>query len=308
MQKTREGVLEALSEGPVSGPDVAEELDISRAAVWKHVEALREEGFEIESRDDGYVLTGVPEFGGAAIEFGLEADFEVEYHDTISSTNDRARELAGAGAEKVVVVADEQVGARGRLDREYSSPSGGIWLSIVCRPDLPPAQVPIYTLAAAVATTDAVREVGVDAGIKWPNDVLVGTDEAKLVGILTEMEGEADRVSWVVVGIGINANVEADDIPEGATSIRETVGDIDRAELTQHLLERFDELRADPQSVLPAWRELAITLGKRVRVETPGGDVVGEAVDVEFPGTLVVETEDGTQRVSAGDCEHLRPV
>jgi BirA family biotin operon repressor/biotin-[acetyl-CoA-carboxylase] ligase len=309
MQETRERVLGALAEGPVSGPKIAEELDISRAAVWKHVEALREEeGFDIESREDGYVLTAVPEFGGAAVEFGLEAPFEVEYHDTIGSTNDRARELAATGADDVVVLADEQSGARGRLDRAYSSPSGGIWLSLVCRPDLPPAQVPIYTLAAAVATAEALREVGVDAGIKWPNDVLIEGSEAKIVGILTEMEGEADRVSWVVVGIGINANVDPSEVPAEATTIREQVGDIDRAELTQHLLERFDELRNDPDAVLPAWRELSLTLGTRVRVETSGGDVVGKAVDVESPGTLVVETEDGKTRVSAGDCEHLRPV
>jgi len=301
-------VLDGLADGPVSGPALAERLDVSRAAVWKHVEALREAGFEVESRDDGYVLTGVPEFGGAAVEFGLEAPFDVEYHDSIGSTNDRARELADEGAAAVAVVADAQTGARGRLDREWASPPGGIWLSVLCRPDLPPAQVPVYTLAAAVATTEAVRAVGVDAGIKWPNDVLVGEDERKLVGILTEMEGEADRVSWVVVGVGLNANLDAADVPETATTLREQVGDVDRAEVTRHILERFHELRADPESVLPAWRDLATTLGKRVRVETPAGDVVGEAVDVEFPGTLVVETDEGERRVSAGDCEHLRPV
>jgi BirA family biotin operon repressor/biotin-[acetyl-CoA-carboxylase] ligase len=310
MQETRKRVLDALAEGPVGGPAIAEELDVSRAAVWKHVEALREAGFEIESREDGYVLVGTPEFGGAAVEFGLAAPFDVEYHEEIGSTNDRARELAGAGAEDVVVLADEQTGAKGRLDRAWASPSGGVWLSTVCRPDLPPAQVPIYTLAAAVATTEAVREVGVDAGIKWPNDVLVADDdgERKLAGILTEMEGEADRVSWVVVGIGLNANVDGEAVPDTATTIREQVGDVDRAALTRHLLERFDELRADPEAVLPAWRGLSSTLGRRVRVETPGGDVVGTAVDVEFPGTLVVETDEGEKRVSAGDCEHLRPV
>lgn len=301
-------MLEGLADGPVSGPDLADRLEVSRAAVWKHVEALREAGFAVESRDDGYVLAGVPEFGGAAVEFGLDAPFEVEFHDSIGSTNDRARELAGEGVEDVVVLADEQTGARGRLDRSWSSPSGGVWLSVVCRPDLPPAQVPVYTLAAAVATAEAVREVGVDAGIKWPNDVLVGEDEKKLVGILTEMEGEADRVSWVVVGIGLNANFDAGEVPETATTIGEQVGDVDRADLTRRILERFDELRADPEGVLPAWRDLATTLGRRVRVETPGGEVVGEAVDVEFPGTLVVATDDGEKRVSAGDCEHLRPV
>ena len=305
MQNTRRRVLDSLADGPVSGPELAESLGISRAAVWKHVEALREAGFGIESHGDGYALTDVPEFGGAAVEHGLEAPFEVEYHDTIDSTNDRARALAKAGETDVAVLADEQTGARGRLDRQWSSPSGGIWLSIVCRPDIPPAQAPIYTLAAAVATTDALSNVGVDAGIKWPNDVLV--DGKKLVGIHTEMEGEADRISWIVVGPGINANVDADAVPETATTVRELVGDIDRAELTRDLIKRFDELRSDPERVLPAWRESALTLGRRVRVETSDGDIVGTAVDVEFPGTLVIETESGTERVSAGDCEHLRP-
>ena len=305
MNATRRSILDALADGPVSGPEMAADLDISRAAVWKHVEALREAGFGIESRGDGYVLSSVPEFGAGSVEYGLSAPVDVEYHDSIPSTNDRARELAVSGADGVAVLADEQTGARGRLDREYASPSGGIWLSLVRRPDLPPARVPIYTLAAAVAAAEALRGVGVDAEIKWPNDVLV--DGEKLVGILTEMEGEADRVSWIVVGIGINANVDGAAVPAGATTVREQVGDVDRAALTRDLLERFEELVSAPEDVLPAWLAAASTLGRRVRVETPGGEVVGEAVDVEFPGTLVVATEDGERRVSAGDCEHLRP-
>ncbi|MFC7134964.1 MULTISPECIES: biotin--[acetyl-CoA-carboxylase] ligase [Salinibaculum] len=311
MNETRRAVLSALETDTVSGPALAERLDVSRAAVWKHVEALRADGFAIESGDEGYELTGVPEFGGAAIEVGLDAPFAVEYHDAIPSTNDRARELATAGRADVAVVADEQTGGRGRLDREWSSPSGGVWLSLVLRPDVPPASAPTFTLAAAVATTRAAREAGVDAHIKWPNDVLVETPdgERKLAGILTEMEGEADRVSWLVVGIGVNANVAPDDLPADAagTSIREVAGDVDRRVFTQRLLEEFDALRSDLDGVLPAWREHAATLGQRVRVETGEKAVVGEAVDVTGPGTLVVETESGRQSVTAGDCEHLRP-
>ncbi|MDG5775023.1 biotin--[acetyl-CoA-carboxylase] ligase [Haloarculaceae archaeon H-GB2-1] len=309
MQATRERVLAALDEGPVTGPDLADRLDVSRSAVWKHVEALREAGFGIDSTDDGYVLSSVPEFGGPAVEYGLDAPFEVEYHDSIPSTNARGRELATAGESDVVVLADEQTGGRGRLDREWDSPSGGVWLSLVLRPDLPPTQIPVYTLAAAVSVATAAREAGVDATIKWPNDVLVETaaGDRKLCGILTEMEGEADRVSWVVVGIGVNVNVASEELPPEGTSVQEQVGAVDRRAFTQRLLETFDDLRADPHGVLDEWRAYAGTLGKQVRVETPGGAVEGEAVDVEFPGTLLVETEDGIVRVTAGDCEHLRP-
>jgi BirA family biotin operon repressor/biotin-[acetyl-CoA-carboxylase] ligase len=305
MQETRTRIVEALAAGPVAGPDLADRLDISRAAVWKHVEALREVGFEIDSGEEGYELRSIPEFG-PAVGFGLDAPVDVEYHDSIDSTNRRARELAATGRENVVVVADEQTGGRGRLDRAWASPSGGVWLSVLVRPAVPAAHAPVYTLAAAVATTRAVREAGVEATIKWPNDVLVG--EEKLAGILTEMEGEADRIEWLVVGIGLNANLDPADIPaEDATSLRAERGDVDRRVLTQRLVEEFYDLQGNHEAVLSAWREYADTLGRQVRVETGGRTVEGEAVGIEFPGTLRVDTANGVETVAAGDCEHLRP-
>jgi BirA family biotin operon repressor/biotin-[acetyl-CoA-carboxylase] ligase len=311
MNDTRRAVLAALGDGPVTGPALAGELGISRAAVWKHVEALREAGFAVEGGDGGYRITDVPAYNGPALEYGLDAPFDVEFHDEIGSTNDRARERADGGATDVAVVAARQTGGRGRLEREWSSPPGGVYVSLLVRPELPPSHAPLLTLAAAVATTRAAREAGVDAGIKWPNDVLVSGanegDERKLAGILTEMEGEADRVSWVVVGVGANVEVAAEHLPEGATSVAAAGGTADRRAFCQRVLEEFHDLREDPDAVLPAWREHALTLGRRVRVETPGGTVVGEAADVEPPGRLVVETADGKERVDAGDCEHLRP-
>jgi len=315
MNATRRALLAALGDGAVDGPALADRLGVSRAAVWKQVEALRDEGFGIEAGDSGYRVVGVPEYGAAALTFGLDAPYDVEYHDRIASTNDRARELAEAGAENVVVVADEQTGGRGRLDREWAAPAGGVWASLVLRPERPPAEVPMYTLAAAVAVARAAHEAGVGASIKWPNDVLVadagGIDgERKLAGILTEMEGEADRVSWLVIGLGVNANVDRDTLPTGATSLRAEVGDVDRRQFLQRVVEEIQGLTgegADLEAVLGAWREYAGTLGRRVRVETPRGAVEGRAVDVRFPGSLVVETDGGERVVHAGDCEHLRP-
>jgi BirA family biotin operon repressor/biotin-[acetyl-CoA-carboxylase] ligase len=305
---TRKTILDALSAGAVSGPELAARLGISRAAVWKQIEALREVGFEIESDGAGYRVVSVPEFCGPAVEFGLDAPYRVEYHDAVPSTNARARGLAKAGESGVVVLANEQTAGRGRLDREWSAPSGGIYMSIVLKPAITPMEAPLLTLAAAVATTRALREVGVKAGIKWPNDILVAESGEKLVGILTEMEGEADRVSWVVCGIGVNANVDSKALPEGATSIREQVGDVDRRVFVQRVIEEFNSLRGNPETILDAWREYASTLGQRVRVETSHGEVVGKAVEIESPGQLVIETEAGEVQVHAGDCEHLRPV
>jgi BirA family biotin operon repressor/biotin-[acetyl-CoA-carboxylase] ligase len=307
MTDTRRTLLRALADAdrPVSGPALADDLGVSRAAVWKHVEALREAGFAVESGADGYVVRSIPAYGGDAVAFGLDAPATVEYRDRLPSTNDRARELAVDGAADVLVVAGEQTGGRGRLDRTWSSPPGGVYASLLLRPNRPPAHAPIYTLAAAVAVTSACREAGVDAVIKWPNDVLMAGSGRKLAGILTEMEGEADRISWLIVGIGANVDVAADDLPETATSIAVEGGDADRRRFCQRVVERFYGL--DPDDVLPAWRDYAVTLGREVRVETPGGVVEGEAVDVEFPGALVVRTDEGERTVHAGDCEHLRP-
>jgi len=302
---TRRAVLDALSDGPVTGPALADRLGVSRAAVWKHVEAIRDAGFGVESGDDGYRITDVPDYGALAVEYGLDAPFSVEYHEELPSTNARARELAGAGESDVAVLAGRQTAGRGRLDREWASPAGGVWLSILVRPALPAPRVPVLTLAAAVAVTETVCEAGADATIKWPNDVLLG--EEKLAGVLTEMEGEADRVSWVVLGVGLNANVDPDALPAGATSLSAAVGETDRRALVRGILDRFHDLRDDPDRALARWREYAATLGRRVRVDTPSGAVEGEAVDVTDAGALVVETETGRETVHAGDCEHLRP-
>jgi BirA family biotin operon repressor/biotin-[acetyl-CoA-carboxylase] ligase len=310
MDDTRRAVLDAVADGPTPGPDIADRLGVSRAAVWKHVEALRSEGFAVESTDEGYRLAGVEGFGGPAIEYGLDAPFTVEFHDTVASTNTLARERAEAGRRDHVVVAAEQTGGRGRLDREWTSPRGGLWLSAVLGPECPPAEAPVFTLAAAVALVRALDPLAVDASIKWPNDVLLDTSEGhqKVAGVLTEMAGEHDRVAWVVLGIGCNANVDPETLPPGATSLAEQAGTVDRRALAQRLLDALDSLRGRPDAILDAWREHARTPGRRVRVETPRETVVGVARDVETPGTLLVETDDGrTVRVSTGDCEHLRP-
>ncbi|NUE03313.1 biotin--[acetyl-CoA-carboxylase] ligase [Halorubraceae archaeon YAN] len=316
MNETRRMILSALSSAPVSGPTLAERADISRAAVWKQIEALRSDGFAIESTSDGYVITEVPEYGSSgAIEYGLSAPYTVEYHDTLASTNKRGRELAGEGESDVVVVAGEQTGGRGRLGREFHSPVGGVWMTIVLRPDRPPAHAPLYTLAAAVAVVDAARALGVDAAIKWPNDVLVpetaGKTERgghKLCGILTEMEGEADRVSWLIVGIGINAAIDATSLPAAATSLQSEISKpINRGDVARTVLTSFHEHTTDLDTVLDAWCERSATIGMEVRVETSTGVIEGTAVDVVSPGALVVETDTGRETVHSGDCEHLRP-
>jgi len=299
-------VLTALVHGPVDPTSLGDRLELPTEAVASHVDALREHGFAVERGPDGFTLEAVPDYG-YGVQADLAAPFVVDYAPTVTSTNDRARELAVRGETDVAVLADEQTGGRGRLARGWASPPGGIYCSLLLRPSLAPERLPLLALVAAVAAGDAASSVGVGTGLKWPNDVQ-GPDGRKLAGVLAESATADGAVAWAAVGLGLNANADPAGLPVGATSLRElTGGPVDRRAVTQRYLESFDARRRDLDGVLDAWRRRTTTLGRRVRVRTGDGDVVGEAVDVDATGALLIETADGTERVAAGDCEHLRP-
>lgn len=301
-------VLRVLADGPMSGPELAADLGVSREAIWKRIESLRAEGFEIEGTSSGYELLEIPEYNELGIALVAPRDFTIVYREMVGSTNELAREYAVAGQSEIVVVADEQSGGRGRLDREWASPSGGIWMSVVLRPGVSPAEVSVVTHTASVAVTETIRELGVNVGIKWPNDVLVrrGGEEAKVAGILTEFEGEAELVNWAIIGIGLNANIPESELPAGATSLLAVHGHVTRRCLAGEILRKINDYRDDRETVLSKWKEYSWTLGERVRVELGNRVVEGDAVDVTESGALVVKTGGGEEVVHSGDCHHLR--
>jgi BirA family biotin operon repressor/biotin-[acetyl-CoA-carboxylase] ligase len=300
----------------VSGEAISDKLGLSRAAVWKHVNALRGQGYRIEAVPArGYRLAEIPDRLGA-LEIGPllnTHDLGQELHcfDELPSTNDRARELADAGADHgEVVVAESQTAGRGRRGRSWASPSGrNLYLSAILRPALPPHRAPELTLVASVAACEACRRAGVEAGIKWPNDVLVGG--RKVAGILTELSAEPDAVHWVVLGIGVNLNSQVEDFPAElrtvATSLAVERGQpVPRALFTaallselehwldRHAAEGFGPIRA-------AWRERSVTLGREVRIDAEGGEIAGVAEDIDETGALLVRGREGLSRVVSGD-------
>lgn len=299
-------VLAALVRGPVEPASLGDRLELPAAAVAAHVDALRAHGFEVERGPDGFTLGDVPDYG-YGVQAGLDAPFVVDYHRTLASTNDRARELAARGQTDVAVLADEQASGRGRLDRAWTSPAGGIYCSVLVRPLLSPDRLSVLALAAGVAAVEAAGAVGVEAACKWPNDLL-GPDGRKLAGVLVESTTADGAVEWAVVGVGLNANVDPDVLPPGGTSLQALAGGpIDRRVATQAFLETFDEWHREPDAPLEAWHERSATLGERVSVRTADGELVGRAAGVDEAGSLLVETADGIRRVTAGDCKHLRP-
>jgi len=203
----------------VSGEAISDKLGLTRAAVWKHVDALRSQGYRIDAVPArGYRLVGIPDrltpLELRPLLNTHDVGREVHWFEEIASTNDRAKELADDDAEHgEVVVAETQTAGRGRRGRAWASPARrNLYFSVVLRPDLPPVRAPELTLVASLAICDALRQAGVDAGIKWPNDLLASGK--KIAGILTELAAEPDRVDWVVLGVGVNVNSRREDFPD----------------------------------------------------------------------------------------------
>jgi BirA family biotin operon repressor/biotin-[acetyl-CoA-carboxylase] ligase len=250
---------------------------------------------------------------------------KVELHEQIGSTQERARELACEGAPHgTLVVSKVQAGGRGRLGRRWGSPSGGLWMSLVLRPAVPAGVAARITQAAAVGVAKALRGLGVEARIKWPNDLLV--EGRKICGILAESSvenapvpakkvgaREGRRVDFVILGVGLNANLDPQDLRvpgSGATTLRSELGhDVDLLQLLRSLLSHLDsELGriGDFGAILDDWRALSCTLGERVRVQRFGETLEGEALDLGSEGELLLETRDGVVELFEGEIEQLR--
>lgn len=301
-------ILELLrrQEGFLSGEDIGRELSITRAAVWKGIKKLREEGYEIEAvTNRGYRLTN-PEtmYNKRELEQGLKTKTmgqSIYFYEETDTTNNRARELALEGApEGTLVVAEKQTDGRGRRGKVWESPLGtGIWMSLVLRPQIMPAEASVLTLLCGLATAEAIEaETGLSAGIKWPNDILINGKKA--VGILTEMDCEMSEVHFVIPGIGINVNTASfpPEIADIATSLYLECGKtVSRRRLVHKVLERLEEhyetfLRTGSfTAMLEDYRKHCITLGKEVHV-LGREPFFAEALDITPEGELLVRRAD----------------
>ena len=307
----------------VSGEIIAEKMEVSRTAIWKHMQSLRRRGYKIASSERlGYKLEEIPDLLlPEIVQFGLDTKIiaadpsQFVHKDSVTSTNDLAKKLAIDGAaEGTVVVAEEQTGGKGRLERSFFSPrEKGILFSVILRPNCLPKDAPKYTLMAAAAVARAMERFNLTSEIKWPNDIM--HDGRKLVGILTEMDAEIGHVNYIVVGIGINVNIKPKDFPENIREIAASLSEIAnknvrRVEFFRAFLEEFDKLylKNNFDEIFKIWRQYNNTLGKKVTVlSAESGDIfTGTAVDIDKDGALIVETDEGLKTVYAGDVS-IRP-
>lgn len=306
-----------------SGVALSDKLGLSRTAVWKHVETLRRMGYGIEAVPSrGYRLVEVPDRLTALELSPLLATHDlgrvVHFEETMASTNAAAFQLATEGAfHGEAVVAEEQTQGRGRRGRGWVSPAGkNLYCSVILRPELSPARASELTLVAAVALAETVTEAGAQAKIKWPNDVQI--DGRKVGGILTELSAEAEKVHFVVLGVGVNLNMKQGDFPaelsDTATSLLMARGQrVPRALFTAAFWTRLEQWLDvhEAQGFAPVreqWKKLSATLGQEVLVKTESAELRGTAVDIDDAGALLVKTPEGKiERVLSGDVEQVRP-
>lgn len=305
------------SDGYVSGQQICERFGVSRTAVWKVMNQLKEDGYEVEAvRNKGYHIVDSPDvMTEAELKSLIDttwAGCEVIYYDEVDSTNLRIRQLGDEGAPHgTLAVADMQKAGRGRRGRAWVSPSGcSIYFSLLLRPEIPPVKAPMLTLVMAYSVAEAIRIcTGLDVQIKWPNDIVV--NGLKMVGILTEMSTEIDYINHVVIGVGINVNMEhfPEEIAQTATSIRMETGEkVKRAPIIAEIMRQFEKnyelfvRTGDLSEICGAYNTLLVNRDRDVRIIGNGEDRQAHALGINEQGELIVRYEDGTEEaVYAGE-------
>jgi len=309
-------LLRSSRSGFISGEELARICGISRTMVWKHIKSLEREGFGIEAvTSQGYKITTMPDIlRQGDIRPGLKTRVigkAIHLLSEVASTNTLAMEMAANGTpEGTVVIAETQTKGKGRLGRKWISPKGNLYFSVVLRPNVPMHKAPLITLMGAVAVASAIRtQCGLAAGIKWPNDILISGK--KVSGLLTEMSAEQDRIRHIVLGIGVDVNMEMGELPPEVRSLTTTLAaeagaKINRIALLQQLLRDleswYQKFLKNDADILEEWKKLNVTVGNRVTVSGMGESLVGLAQGVDNEGRLIVRLDDGTIRtVAAGD-------
>lgn len=315
----KEEILRLLrsADGYISGQELCNRFGVSRTAVWKAINQLKEAGYEIEAQQNkGYRLMAAPDLmTEAEIKSLMHTEWvarEVLYFDTIDSTNTKAQELAEKGYPSgTLVVADKQESGKGRRGRSWVSPSGtGIFMTLMIKPDINPNNASMLTLVAALAVAKAITSVtGEEALIKWPNDIVV--NGKKVCGILTEMNAQFDYINHIVVGIGINVHNESfpEEISQMASSLMIEAGGkrFHRAQIIAETMSYFEQYydtflkTQDLSALVREYDKLLVNRNKSVRVLDPKEPFDGKAMGITSKGELIVDTWESRKLVSSGE-------
>jgi len=318
MQNNQQKILEVLKTNAyVSGETIAEQLSISRTAVWKHIKQLQQQGYEITAKPrKGYLLNQITDLPlEQEIQGGLKTSIigkHIQYFSKVPSTNDVLKNLAKQGeSEGTIIIAEEQTNARGRKNRYWNSPKEGLWFSILLRPHIPPQKAMLVTMIASISLTQAIhRTIGIKPIIKWPNDLLI--QGKKVCGILTELSAEIDQIEYMLIGIGLNVN---NAIPESlqskSVSLKQsTHRHVSRVMLMQAICIAFDEWyeqlkKGCEEHIRSTWLSLSQIQGKTVEIKRELTTIKGIVKGIDLQGGLILESDQGIQHVLTGDIQYI---
>ena len=306
----KEGIIKHLylAKGKiVSGINLSDIFKISRTAIWKHITSLKNSGYDIESRSKGYVLLNHDDL---LLPFCFNEKFQnrIFHFQELETTMDKAKILAQDSASHLsVVIAENQTIGRGRMNREWFSSKGGLWFTLILKPQIPPPLAYIYNFAASLSLSKSLRQLfDIEVYVKWPNDLLLNGN--KLAGFLSEMATRGDMVEYINIGIGININNRPQKYEPKAISLKDVLNkNLSRKLILETFLDDFETRiqTIDSQKIIKEWKTMTSTIGSRVRIETLTEVFEGIAIDVDETGTLIIKDNTGaTQKIIYGDCFH----
>ncbi|MDS0527235.1 biotin--[acetyl-CoA-carboxylase] ligase [Clostridium sp. SHJSY1] len=293
----------------ISGENLSSSLNISRAAIWKHIKNLKSKGYIIEGvSNKGYKLISIPDIINSNEVFELLQNSnlwkDIIHFDTIDSTNIKAKELASKGAlDGTIIVSEIQQGGSGRFKRPWVSPKGGLWFSLILRPNIIPTECPKITQVTAAAMHKTLSNLGGSLQIKWPNDIIL--NDKKLCGILTELKCDLETVDYLIVGIGLNVNIESfeKEISQIATSLKiELDRTFNRNEILSAFLNNFEELykqfvhNENISETIEICRENSNLFGKKARLITCNNEELVTCLRLSEDGTLIVKDSLGNEK------------
>ena len=308
----------------LSGQDLSDVLRISRVAVWKHIKKIQALGYTVESKQKkGYKLTANSELLLPwEITSGLETKTlgqQAYYLDSIDSTQNQALKMVNDSKnDGAIIIAEKQTGGRGRSGRKWISPKGGIWFSIILHPKFDITNITLFPIASSLALAYAIEKTcKISAELKWPNDLTI--KGKKLAGMLVDASFESNKIENLVLGVGINFNVDVKKMEKilkktsnyyGIASLNEQKNKIKPIKLIQTFLVELEKIygllnTSQTKKIISEWTKRSSTIGKKVEINTVNGKIKGEAVKIDEDGGLLIRNKGKINKVIAGDIIHL---
>ncbi len=314
----RKHILKSIEEEYVTESELIEKLNITHEHLKDNLMKLKDAGYDIiHENEKGYKLINTPDIiEPFEIERNLSTKYiahNIHFYQEVTSTNDIAKKFVDNDApEGTVIIAEQQTAGRSRSKNDWASPEGGIWMTLILKPDVTLLEASKLTIVTGVAIAKTLHDkFNLDAGIKWPNDIMIGNK--KICGILTEAVTDYDDLKAVLIGVGIDVNINQSDLPDDLQDITTTISEetseeIKRAEIMKVFFSIFEELYEEFKNgqfkhIIGEWRRLSSTTGNRVKVYKDGKAMLADAVGIDNQGALIVELDDGSlEKIISGEC------